>query len=72
MKVKHRKISWEAGILIFLLVEMVQATTLSNKTLFSVHLAQCTWHFFSTITEVVSDFHMKWNSLILEFSYLLL
>lgn len=66
MQIKYRKTAWEPGILIFPLVEMVQATTLSNKTLFSVHLAQCTWHFFSVVRDVVSDFHMKWNSPILQ------
>lgn len=45
MQIKYRKTSWESGILIFPLVEMVQATTLSNKTPFSVHFVQCAWYF---------------------------
>lgn len=66
MQIKYRKTSWEPEILIFPLVEMVQATTLSNKALFSASLVQCAWYFFSMVTEVVSDLHKKWNSPILQ------
>lgn len=62
-QIKYRKTSWDSGILIFPLVEMVQASTLSNKTGFAIHLIQCTWYFSLWTQRWYQTF--TWNGILL-------
>lgn len=59
MKIKYRKTSWDSEILFFPSCRNASATMLSNKTVFSIYLAQRTCYFFYMVTELVLDFHMS-------------